>query len=92
MLTSGRLVGYDPERMAFLFTLMHGARIVDCEISGAALDDLEGEKGTRQSEREVQSRRLRDKILECIASATFERKGRPKGETIRIFSKDVRSR
>ena len=91
MLTSGRLVGYDPERMAFLFTLMHGARIVDCEISGAALDDLEGEKGTRHSEREAQFRRLRDKI-ERIAPATFERKGRPKGEIIRIFSKDVKSR
>ena len=61
MLTSGRLLGYDPERMAFLFTLMHGARIVDCEISGAALDDLEGEKGTRHSEREAQFRRLRER-------------------------------
>ncbi len=91
MLTSSRLVGYDAERMAFLFTLMHDARIVDFEISSAALDDLDGEKGTRHSEREAQFRRLRDKI-ERIASDTFERRGRPKGETIRIFSKDVRSR
>jgi Protein of unknown function (DUF1488) len=77
--------------MMFLFTMMHAARIVDCEISSSALDDLDGEKGTRPDEREAQFKRLRDPI-ERIVSDTFEQNGRPEGETIRIFSKHVRSR
>jgi hypothetical protein len=77
--------------MMFLFTMMHAARIVDCEISSSALDDLDGEKGTLPDEREVQFKRLRDTI-ERIVSDTFEQNGRPEGETIRIFSKHVRSR
>ena len=83
-------MGYATERMMFLFT-MHAARIIDCEISSSALDDLDGEKGTRPNEREAQFKRLRDPI-ERIVSDTFERNGRPEGETIRIFSKHVRSR
>ncbi len=91
MLTRGRLVGYATERMMFLFTMMHAARIVDCEISSSALDDLDGQKGTRPHEREAQFKRLRDPI-ERIASDTFEQNGRPEGATIRIFSKHVKSR
>ena len=87
----GHLVGYATERMMFLFTMMHAARIVDCEISSSALDDLDGEKGTLPDEREAQFKRLRDTI-ERIVSDTFEQNGRPEGETIRIFSKHVRSR
>ena len=83
-------MGYATERMMFLFTMMHTARIVDCEISNSALDDLDGEKGTRPGEREAQFKRLRDPI-ERIASDTFEQNGRPESETIRIFSKHVKA-
>jgi hypothetical protein len=90
-LMRGRIVGYDAGRMTFEFTMMHDARIVDCEISSTALDDLAGEKGVRPGERDAQFRRLRDAI-ERIASNTFDRNGMHPGETIRIFSKHVRNR
>jgi uncharacterized protein DUF1488 len=90
-LMRGRILGYDANRMIFEFTMMHDARIVDCEISSVALDDLAGEKGVRPSEREAQFKRLRDTI-ERIASGTFDESGMSRGETIRIFSKHVRNR
>jgi hypothetical protein len=90
-LMRGRILGYDANRMTFEFTMMHDARIVDCEISSVAMDDLAGEKGVRPSEREAQFRRLRDAI-ERIASGAFDQGGMSAGETIRIFSKHVRNR
>lgn len=91
LLTRGRLVGYAAERMMFLFTMMHAARIVDCEISSSALDDLDGRKGTGPDEREAQFKRMRDRI-ERIVSDAFEQNGKPEGGPIRIFSKHVRGR
>jgi len=90
-LMRGRILGYDADRMTFEFTMMQDARIVDCEISSVALDDLAGEKGVRPNEREAQFKRLRDAI-ERIASAVFDERGMSPGETIRIFSKHVRNR
>jgi hypothetical protein len=90
LLTRGQVLGYDAERMAFLFTMIYGASIVDCEISSAALDDLDGAKGTRPDDRETQFGRLRDAV-ERLASYAFERQGRRKGERVRVFSKHVKS-
>jgi Protein of unknown function (DUF1488) len=47
-LIRGRILGYDANRMTFEFTMMHETRIVDCEISSTAMDDLAGEKGVPQ--------------------------------------------
>jgi hypothetical protein len=91
LLTRGRIVGYDAERMIFEFTMMHEAEIVDCEISGVALDDLAGEKGTRPGERQAQFTRLRDAI-DSVASEIFEKGDLSQIGTLRIFSKDVRRR
>ena len=90
-LMRGRILGYDANRMAFEFTMMHGARIVDCEISSTAMDDLAGEKGVRPDEREAQFRRLRDAI-ERVASDIFDQSSMSAVEIIRIFSKHVRNR
>jgi hypothetical protein len=90
-LMRGRIVGYDATRMIFEFTMMHGAKMVDCEVSGVALDHLAGEKGTRPNEREAQFRRLRDAI-EAFASEIFDKEVLPQGRTLRIFSKDMRRR
>jgi hypothetical protein len=76
----GGIVGYDADRMIFQFTMMDEARIVDCEVSSAALEDLASEKGVRPIERELQFRRLRDTI-ERVTSG---------GASIRIFSKHIR--
>lgn len=90
-LMRGRIVGYDADRMTFEFTMMHDARIVDCEISSVALDDLAGAKGVRPGEREAQFKRLRDAI-ERVARRLFEEGGRAPAQTIRIFAKHVRDR
>jgi len=90
-LMRGRILGYDADRMTFEFTMMHDARIVDCEISSTAMDDLAGEKGVRTNEREAQFRRLRDTI-ERVASDIFDQRSMSPVETIRIFSKHVRNR
>jgi hypothetical protein len=90
-LMRGRILGYDADRMTFEFTMMQDARIVDCEISSVALDDLAGEKGVRPNEREAQFKRLRDEI-ERIASGMFDESGMSPGATLRIFSKHVRNR
>ncbi len=89
-LTRGRLLGYDAKRMVFVFTMMHGARIVDCEISSAALDDIADEKGSRPGERESQFIRLREAI-EHVTMVAFVAMGMPQDETIRIFSKHVKT-
>ena len=90
-LMRGRILGYDATRMAFEFTMMHGLRIVDCEISSTAMDDLAGEKGVRPDEREAQFKRLRD-MIERVASDIFDQRSISPVETIRIFSKHVRNR
>ncbi|SFV18532.1 Protein of unknown function [Bradyrhizobium arachidis] len=87
-LTRGRPPRYDAKRMAFLFTMMHGANIVDCEISSSALDDLDHTKGTLPGERQAQFMRLRETV-ERVASVAFEQ-GKRKGEPVRIFSKQSR--
>jgi hypothetical protein len=90
-LKRGRVLGYDANRMAFEFSMMHELRIVYCEISSTAMDDLAGEKGVRPNEREAQFRRLRDTI-ERVASEIFDQRNMSPAETIRIFSKHVRNR
>ncbi len=90
-LKRGRILGYDANRMAFEFTMMHERGIVDCEISSTAMDDLAGEKGVRPDEREAQFRRLREPI-ERIASDIFDQNNLFPGQTICIFSKHVRNR
>jgi hypothetical protein len=89
-LTRGRPLQYDAKRMAFLFTMMHGAKVVDCEISSSALDDLDGTKGTLPGEREAQFMRLRDAV-ERVAMVAFEQQGKRKGERVRVFSKHVKA-
>jgi hypothetical protein len=90
-LTRGRIVGYDADRMIFKFTMMHAAKIVDCEISSVALDDLAGEKGIRPGEREAQFKLLRDTI-ERVTSDAFDERSVAQGESIRIFSKHIREK
>jgi hypothetical protein len=58
-LTPGQVVGCDAGRMIFNFTMMNEARIIDCEVSSAALADLFGKKGVSR-ERENQFERLED--------------------------------
>jgi hypothetical protein len=85
-LTRGQPLGYDNERMAFKFTMLNGD---ECQISGAAMDDVAGDKGTLPDDREAQFLRLREPI-EHIASTIFDERTVLKGAVLRIFSKDIR--
>ena len=40
-LTRDRIIGHDNERFAFRFTMLHGDMTVECQISDAAIDELE---------------------------------------------------
>jgi hypothetical protein len=90
-LTRGRTIGYDAGRMTFAFMMMDDkAKIVDCEISSAAMDQLAGKRGTPPTEREGQFLHLRDGI-ERIASDLFDKMPYPRRK-IRIFHHHVRQR
>jgi hypothetical protein len=88
-LAQGQSLAYDDQRMAFKFTMLNGEDTVQCQISGAAMDDLAGVKGTPSSDREAQFLRHRHEI-ERIASNMFdERAPAIKGVVVRIFSKHL---
>jgi hypothetical protein len=88
-LTRGKTLGYDAERMAFQFTMVHAGDTVECAISGAAMDELSGKRGTLPVEREAQFLLLRDAI-ERIASDNFDHDRVEPGGVVRIFAKHVR--
>ena len=88
-LMRGRIVGYDAEPMAFQFTMLNKDETVECTISGAAMDELAGKKGTLPAEREAQFLLLRDAI-ERIASDNFDHDRIAPGGVVRIFAKHVR--
>ena len=52
-LKRGRIIGYDPNRRAFEFTMIDRARvaIIECEISSAAMDQLADIRGAMPAER-----------------------------------------
>jgi hypothetical protein len=65
-------------------------RIIECDVSGAAMDELAGSKGTLPKDRHEQFAMLRDRIEE-IASGMFDLDAtRP--AAVRIFYHHVRGR
>jgi hypothetical protein len=89
-LTQGQILGYDTERMAFQFTMLNKGETVECTISGAAMDELSGKRGTLPAERKAQFLLLREAI-ERIASDKFDSETPVTGGVVRIFAKDIRS-
>ncbi len=87
-LTRGRIGGYDSERMAFGFTMMHGDQEIECQISDAAMGELAGTRGTASLARQAQFVALRDAV-EQIASDLYDSSPVVKGATIRIFTKHI---
>jgi uncharacterized protein DUF1488 len=83
-----RIVGHDNERLAFRFTMLHDGVTVECQISDAAMDILEGVKGTESIARQAQFLALRDAV-EGIASEVFDKGPCVKGQIVRIFTKHV---
>ena len=75
--------------MTFEFTMMDKAKIVDCDISSTAMDELVGARGTMPAERETQFLHLRDRI-ERIASNLFDEGMATPSGMIRIFRHHLR--
>ena len=92
-LTREMIVGYDVELLTLRFTMVDAsARIVDCAISGSALDQLPGEKrSTGPADRQIQFLKHRDTIEE-LASAQFDALASARPTLIEIFAKHIRSR
>ena len=63
-LIRGDLVGYDVDRMVVKFTMLHDGRIIQCAVSSAAMDALEGGGELKSDQRIDQFVRLRDVIEE----------------------------
>jgi hypothetical protein len=87
-LISHEIVGYDPERLAFKFSMLNDGQVVLCQISDAALDELAGTKGTESGVRLVQFLSLRHTI-EQTASRLFDEEPILPGSVVKIFSKHV---
>jgi Protein of unknown function (DUF1488) len=92
-LTRGIIVGYDVELMTLRFTMVDAsAHIIDCAISGSALDQLCGErKSASPADRQIQFLKHRDTIEE-LASALFDARPSARPILLEIFAKHVRSR
>jgi hypothetical protein len=87
-LTRGTIIGFNASRMSYHFTMTDGPRIIDCQISSAALDELTGQrsKPPRVLNRDAEFLEFRDQI-EKLASDRFDSEGKPK--LVRIFAKHI---
>jgi hypothetical protein len=90
-LTRGMIVGYDIELMTLRFTMVDpSARIIDCAISGSALDQLCGERRSAgPADRQIQFLKHRDTI-EVLASTLFDARANARLVLVEIFAKHIR--
>jgi Protein of unknown function (DUF1488) len=71
-LQRGEFQRYDFNRMVVEFTMLNQGKVVQCAISTAAMDDLEGRRDVRPDERVDQFMRLREVIEERASRKFFE--------------------
>ncbi len=69
-LQRGEVLGYDFNRMVVDFTMLNQGKTVQCAISTAAMDGLEGKHDVKADQRVDQFVRLRD-VIEARASRKF---------------------
>ena len=71
-LQRGEVQGYDFNRMVVEFTMLNQDKVIQCAISTAAMDDLEGKRDVKPHQRVAQFMRLREVIEERAAHKFFE--------------------
>jgi hypothetical protein len=71
-LQRGEVQGYDFNRMVVEFTMLNQDKVVQCAISTAAMDDLEGKHDVKPHQRLDQFMRLREAIEEQASHKFFE--------------------
>jgi hypothetical protein len=69
-LRRGEVQGFDFNRMVVEFTMLNQDKVIQCAISTAAMDDLEGKRDVKPDQRVDQFMRLRE-IIEQQASRKF---------------------
>src|SRR5215469_6581356 len=73
----GEVRGFNFDRMVVEFTMLNQDKEIQCAISSAAMDDLEGKRDLRPHERVDQFMRLREVIEEQASRKFFEEQIRP---------------
>jgi hypothetical protein len=79
-LRRGEVQCYDFNRMVVEFTMLNQDKVIQCAISTAAMDDLEGKRDVKPHQRVDQFMRLREVIEDQASRKFFEeqvRAGRP---------------
>jgi hypothetical protein len=71
-LRRGEVRGYDFNRMVVEFTMLNQDKVIQCAISTAAMDDLEGKHDAKPDQRVDQFMRLREAIEEQASRKFFE--------------------
>jgi hypothetical protein len=71
-LLRGEVQGYDVDRMIVQFTMINDGRVIQCAISSAAMDAIEGVGNVNSDQRVDQFVRLRDVIEERATRRFFE--------------------
>ncbi len=71
-LQRGEVQGYDFNRMVVEFTMLNQDQVIQCAISTAAMDDLEGKRDVKAHQRVDQFMRLREVIEERASRKFFE--------------------
>ena len=72
LLRRGEVRGFDFNRMVVEFTMLNQNMEIQCAISTAALDDLEGKRDVKPHQRLDQFMRLREVIEEQASRKFFE--------------------
>jgi hypothetical protein len=69
LLRRGEVRGFNFNRMVVEFTMLNQDKVIECAISTAAMDDLEGNRDVNPHQRVDQFMRLREVIEEqaCLA-------------------------
>ena len=73
ILLRGEVQGYDVDRMIVQFTMINNGKVIQCAVSSAAMDAIEG-GGVKTDQRVDQFMRLRDVIEERAARRFLETK------------------
>jgi Protein of unknown function (DUF1488) len=71
-LRRGDVRGYDFNRMVVEFTMVNQDKVIQCAISTAAMDDLEGKRDVKPDQRVDQFMRLREAIEEQASRKFLE--------------------
>src|ERR1700751_550120 len=71
-LQRGEVQGYDFNRMVVEFTMLNQDKVIQCAISTAAVDDIEGKHDRKPDQRVDQFMRLRETIEEQASRKFFE--------------------